>query len=420
MSIISKIIAREILDSRGYPTIETEVVLESGHSGVASVPSGASTGAFEAVEMRDNDPDRFRGKGVQKAIDGIMTDIEPLLVEESVLDQQAIDKALLKLDNTSNKSGLGANAILSVSMACALAAASFYNLPLYRYIGGIVNDRLPKPMMNIINGGVHADNKIDIQEFMIVPYNERCFEEYVAICAEVYHNLKDILKKDGLSTNVGDEGGFAPNLSSTKEALDYLMRAVEKSECRPGSDICFALDVAASELYENKFYKIDGMKKTSDGMIDFYKDLARQYPIISIEDPLHEEDWEGWANMNAELGKNMQIVGDDLYATNIGRLLEGIEKKAANAILIKPNQIGTLTETLETINCAKENGYNIVLSHRSGETSDSTIADIAVGVSAQYIKAGAPARGERVAKYNRLLKIEDEVLRIDFVDIGES
>lgn len=409
MPIINSIYAREILDSRGYPTIETEVVLSSGAVGIASIPSGASTGSFEAIELRDNDKNRFLGKGVLKAVQNVNDIIAEKLIGEVATEQKFIDQIMIDLDGTENKAKLGANAILSVSLACAHAAAAFYQMPLYQYIGGIASGKLPKPLMNILNGGVHADNKIDIQEFMIVPIKESSFKDYVMICSTIYHNLKNILKSKGLNSNVGDEGGVAPNLSSTKEALDYIMNAIDMSGYKAGADIGIALDVAASELYKNGVYHIEGETKTAEEMIGFYSDLVNEYPIVSIEDPFHEEDWNAWDALTAALGSKIQIVGDDLYVTNIKRLKKGIEGKSTNAILIKPNQIGTLTETLETIHCAKENGFNVVISHRSGETDDTTIADLAVAVSAQYIKTGAPARGERVAKYNQLLRIEEDL-----------
>lgn len=409
MPIIRSIYAREILDSRGFPTVETEVILESGAVGIASVPSGASTGSFEAIELRDGG-DRFVGKGVLKAVANVNEIIAPQLIGENASDQHIIDKIMIDLDGTPNKAKLGANAILSVSLAICQAATSFYQLPLYRYIGGISNRRLPKPMMNILNGGAHADNKIDIQEFMIIPAKDASFKDYVIICATIYHNLKKSLKSKGLNSNVGDEGGVAPNLSSTREALDLIMDSIKASGYKPGEDVQIALDVAASELYKDGKYNIEGEIKTSEEMIKFYEELVEDYPIVSIEDPLFEEDWEGFSKMTEVLGNKIQIVGDDLYVTNPERLAKGIELKATNAILIKLNQIGTVTETLEAINLAKENGYNVVISHRSGETDDTTISDLAVGVFAKYIKTGAPARGERVAKYNQLIRIEEDIL----------
>ncbi len=409
MSIIKSIYAREILDSRGYPTIETEVILESGAIGIASVPSGASTGSFEAIELRDGG-DRFLGKGVLKAIENVNEVIAPHLIGENAIDQHIIDKIMLDLDGSDNKSKLGANAILSVSLAVCHAAADYFQMPLYRYIGGIRSKTLPHPMMNILNGGAHADNKIDVQEFMIVPVIESSFKNYIEICATIYHNLKKILKSKGLNSNVGDEGGVAPNLNSTKEALDIIIEAINSAGYKAGKDVCIALDVAASEFYKNGVYNLENESKTTDEMIEFYKKLISEYPIISIEDPLAEEDWEGFSKLMSEIGDKVQIVGDDLYVTNPERLEKGIKQKASNAILIKLNQIGTVTETLETIKLAQENGYNPVISHRSGETDDTTISDLAVAVGAKYIKTGAPARGERVAKYNQLLRIEENLL----------
>ena len=409
MPIIKSVFAREILDSRGFPTIETEVVLSSGEVGIASVPSGASSGSFEAVELRDNDNDRFLGKGVLNAIKNVNTIISENIVGEIVTDQHVIDQIMIDLDGTENKSKLGANATLSVSLACCHAASQYFGIPLYRYIGGISNNKLPRPMMNILNGGVHADNSIDIQEFMIVPSKISDFKEYVRICSTIYHTLKKTLKSKGLNSNVGDEGGVAPNLSSTKEALDYIMDSIEKAGFKPGDDVSIALDSASSEFYHDGFYMLEGSKKSSDDMIVFYENLIKSYPIISIEDPLFEEDWIGWKNLTKTLSDKVQIVGDDLFVTNKNRLQKGINESCANAILIKPNQIGTLTETLNTINLAKENGYNVVISHRSGETDDTTISDLAVGVSAPFIKTGAPSRGERVAKYNQLIRIEEDL-----------
>lgn len=409
MSIIKSIYAREILDSRGYPTIEAEVVLESGATGIASVPSGASTGSFEAIELRDGG-NRFLGKGVLKAVANVNEVIAPRLIGENAIDQHIVDKIMLDLDGTDNKSKLGANAILSVSLAICHAAADYFQMPLYRYIGGIRSKTLPHPMMNILNGGAHADNKIDVQEFMIVPVVESSFKNYIEICATVYHNLKKILKAKGLNSNVGDEGGVAPNLNSTKEALDIIIEAINISGYKPGKDVCIALDVAASEFYENGMYNIENESKTTDDMIKFYKKLIAEYPIISIEDPLAEEDWDGFSKLMSKIGDKIQIVGDDLYVTNPKRLAKGIGQKSSNAILIKLNQIGTVTETLDTIKLAQENGYNPVISHRSGETDDTTISDLAVAVGAKYIKTGAPARGERVAKYNQLIRIEEDIL----------
>ncbi|MDR2666827.1 MAG: phosphopyruvate hydratase [Holosporales bacterium] len=406
MPLIKHVFAREILDSRGYPTIETEVFLDSGTHGKSAIPSGASTGSFEAVELRDGGT-RFLGKGVLGAVKNVNELIFPALIGKNAVDQAAVDGIMIGLDGTTNKGILGANAILSVSLAVCKAAANYYRLPLYRYIGGLAKYKLPRPMMNILNGGVHADNRIDIQEFMIVPVKESSFMDYVIMCSTVYHNLKKHLKSVGLNSNVGDEGGVAPNLSSTKEALDCVMNSIEISGYKPGEEVQIAIDVAASELHEDGKYQIDGECKTSSQLIEFYGKLMDDYPIISFEDPFAEEDWSTFAEMTTKFGKRVQIVGDDLYVTNSKRLQKGIDMAASNAILIKPNQIGTLTETLATINLAKANGYNIVISHRSGETNDTTIADLSVAVSAEYIKTGAPARGERVAKYNQLIRIEE-------------
>ncbi len=408
MSIIVSIFAREIFDSRGYPTIEAEVVLESGASGAASVPSGASTGSFEAVELRDGG-ERILGKGVLQAVKNVNEVLAPKLIGLDALDQTFIDKLMIEVDGTENKGKLGANAILAVSLAIARAASDFYNMPFYRYIGGLRSSTFPRPMMNILNGGAHADNKIDVQEFMIVPAKQSSFKDYVVICSTIYHTLKKILKNKGLNTNVGDEGGVAPDLGSTKEALDLIVEAIKTAGYKPNEDVQIALDVAASELYNDGRYNIEGTTKSSNEMIDFYHDLINSYPIVSIEDPLAEEDWDGFKTMNERLGDKVQIVGDDLFVTNPKRLQKGIDNKSANAILIKLNQIGTLTETLEAIKLAQENNYNVIISHRSGETCDTTISDLSVAVGAKYIKTGAPARGERVAKYNQLIRIEELV-----------
>lgn len=419
-SIISQIWAREILDSRGNPTVEAEVYLEDGTYGVAAVPSGASTGTFEAAELRDGD-DRYNGKGVQKAVENIIEEIADELVGYDALDQRTIDEVMIELDGTENKSRLGANAILAVSLATAKAAANYLGIPLFQYLGGIQARYLPVPLMNILNGGKHADNNVDIQEFMIAPAGASTFSEALRIGAEVYHSLKKVLSESGLSTSVGDEGGFAPNLSSNEEAIEYLMRAIEAAGYEPGVDVFLALDVAASELYENGLYvlKSENLKLSSDELIEYYTKLVEKYPIVSIEDGMHEEDWEGWKKLTEALGSDIQIVGDDLFVTNIMRLERGIEEDIANAILIKLNQIGTLTETLETIELAQMYGYNWIISHRSGETEDSTIAHLAVGTNANQIKTGAPARSERVAKYNELLRIE-EILGEDAVFAGPS
>ncbi|ABR49698.1 Phosphopyruvate hydratase [Alkaliphilus metalliredigens QYMF] len=411
MTIISDVYAREVLDSRGNPTIEVEVYLESGVLGRAIVPSGASTGAFEAVELRDGDKGRYLGKGVLKAVENVNDIIAPEITGLDALDQVAIDKIMLDLDGTPNKAKLGANAILGVSMAVAKAAAEALDIPLFQYLGGVNAKQLPVPMMNILNGGSHADNNVDIQEFMVMPVGAKTFKEALRMGTEIYHNLKDVLKSKGLATGVGDEGGFAPNLSSNEEALQIIMEAIEAAGYKPGVDIKLALDVAATEFYDEdeKLYKLtgEGVTKTAEEMVDFYEALVKKYPIVSIEDGLSEDDWEGWRVMTERLGDNIQIVGDDLFVTNTERLKKGIQTKTANSILVKLNQIGTITETLDAIEMAKRAGYTTVISHRSGETEDATIADIAVAVNAGQIKTGAPARTDRVAKYNQLLRIED-------------
>lgn len=408
MSAIIDVYAREVLDSRGNPTLEVEVISEDGGFGRAIVPSGASTGAHEAVELRDND-ERYMGKGVEQAVRNVNEIIAKELIGFDVLNQITIDKYLIELDGTDSKSKLGANATLGVSIAAAKAAADELGLPLYEYLGGAGARTLPVPMMNILNGGKHADNNVDIQEFMIMPVGGVDFKESLRMCAEVYHNLKKVLKSEGLNTAVGDEGGFAPDLKSNEDAISYIIKAVEKAGYKPGKDIYIAIDAAASEFYENGKYNLKGENKilTSKEMVEYYKYLVDKYPIISLEDGLFEDDWEGWQELTKELGKKIQIVGDDLFVTNIKRLKEGVEKKAGNSILIKLNQIGTITETLETIEYAKKHGYTCVISHRSGETEDVTIADLAVAINAGQIKTGAPARTDRVAKYNQLLRIED-------------
>lgn len=408
MSAIIDVYAREVLDSRGNPTLEVEVISEDGGFGRAIVPSGASTGAHEAVELRDND-ERYMGKGVEQAVRNVNEIIAKELIGFDVLNQITIDKYLIELDGTDSKSKLGANATLGVSIAVAKAAADELGLPLYEYLGGAGARTLPVPMMNILNGGKHADNNVDIQEFMIMPVGGVDFKESLRMCAEVYHNLKKVLKSEGLNTAVGDEGGFAPDLKSNEDAISYIIKAVEKAGYKPGKDIYIAIDAAASEFYENGKYNLKGENKilTSKEMVEYYKYLVDKYPIISLEDGLFEDDWEGWQELTKELGKKIQIVGDDLFVTNIKRLKEGVEKKAGNSILIKLNQIGTITETLETIEYAKKHGYTCVISHRSGETEDVTIADLAVAINAGQIKTGAPARTDRVAKYNQLLRIED-------------
>ena len=415
---IEQIKALEILDSRGNPTVQVEVVTEDGSNGVAMVPSGASTGSFEAVELRDGDKSRYLGKGVLKAVENVNEIIAPELEGMNVFDQVAIDKKLIEIDGTENKGKLGANATLGVSLAVARAAANALGMSLYKYIGGINAKTLPVPMMNIMNGGKHADSTLSVQEFMIMPVGAKSFTECLRMCAEVYHNLKTVLKARGMSTAIGDEGGFAPNVKNEEEALDTIMEAIEKAGYKPGEEICLALDVAATEMYDEAkkigkegnyyFWKIDEIKSV-DEMIEFLDNLVEKYPIISIEDGLAEEDWDGWKKLTDKLGEKIQIVGDDLFVTNIKRLQKGLDNKTANSILIKLNQIGTLTETLDAIELAKKNGYTAVVSHRSGETEDTTLADVAVATNAGQIKTGAPCRTDRVAKYNRLLNIEAEL-----------
>ena len=412
MTMINDVYAREILDSRGNPTVEVEVILDTGDIGRASVPSGASTGQHEAVELRDGDEGRYLGKGVGKAVDNVNNEIAPALVDQDSLNQVEIDKIMIDLDGTENKGKLGANAILGVSLACAKAAAAALDLPLYRYIGGTSARELPVPMMNILNGGSHADSNVDLQEFMVMPVGAGSFKEGLRMGVEIFHNLKSVLKKKGYNTAVGDEGGFAPNLKSNEEALEVIMEAIEKAGYKAGKDVYLALDPASSEFYENGKYifkKSDKSEKTSQEMIKFYEDWVRQYPIISIEDGLDEDDWEGWKELTAQLGSKVQLVGDDLFVTNTVRLAKGIEMGVANSILVKVNQIGTLTETLASIEMAKRAGYTAVVSHRSGETEDTTIADIVVGVNAGQIKTGSASRTDRIAKYNQLLRIEDEL-----------
>ena len=411
MSFITDVYAREILDSRGNPTVEVDVVLTDGVIGRAAVPSGASTGAFEAVELRDGDATRYMGKGVLKAVENVNLLIAPEVEGLNPFDQPGLDRMLIELDGTENKGKLGANAILGVSLATAKAAAESLGLPLYQYLGGVNAKELPVPMMNILNGGSHADNNVDIQEFMVMPVGASSFAEALRMGTEVYHNLKAVLKEKNLSTSVGDEGGFAPNLASNEDALLCIVDAIQRAGYVPGEDVALALDVAASEIYENGIYNLagEGVKKTSDEMIDFYEGLIKRYPIVSIEDGLHEDDWEGWSKLNERLGDRIQLVGDDIFVTNPERLARGIKEKCANSILIKLNQIGTLTETLDCIEMAKRAGYTSVISHRSGETEDVTMAHVAVAVNAGMIKTGAPARTERVAKYNELLRIEEEL-----------
>ena len=415
--LIRDIFAREILDSRGNPTIEAEVLAGENIVGRAAVPSGASTGKYEAVELRDQE-ERYGGKGVERAVENVNSCLAKAVIGMNVFDQKEIDRALCKADGTENKSNLGANAILGVSMAAARAAAKGLNIPLYRYLGGVQAKKMPVPMMNILNGGVHADNPLDIQEFMIVPVRETSFRERLRICAEIYHMLRAVLKGKGLQTGVGDEGGFAPELADTKEALRTIRDAAERAGYRMGRDIMIALDVAASELYiEEKggyIFAGEGKKgepvvRTTEEMISYYEELVEEFPIFSIEDPLEEEDWDGWKKLTKKIGNRVQLVGDDLFVTNAQRLRKGIELGAANAILIKVNQIGTLSETFETIKTAQEAGYNVIVSHRSGETEDTIIADIAVAFNTGQIKTGAPCRSERVAKYNRLLRIEEQI-----------
>lgn len=410
MAIIEEVYAREILDSRGNPTVEVDVVLEDGTLGRAAVPSGASTGAYEAVELRDED-DRYLGKGVRKAVDNVNAIIAPELIGMSALDQLGIDQLMLELDGTPNKEKLGANAILGVSMAVAKAATEAQGLSLYQYLGGVNAKQLPVPMMNILNGGKHADNNVDIQEFMVMPVGAKCFADALRMGAEIFHNLKKVLKGKGLNTAVGDEGGFAPNLKSNEEALSVIMEAIAKAGYKPGEDILLALDVAATELYKDGQYILEGegVKKSADEMIEFYAQLVEKYPIVSIEDGLSEDDWDGWKKLTDRLGHKVQLVGDDLFVTNTERLARGIKEGTANAILIKVNQIGSITETLDCIEMAKRAGYTCVISHRSGETEDATIADIAVATNAGQIKTGAPSRSDRVAKYNQLLRIEEEL-----------
>ena len=411
MSIITQVYAREILDSRGNPTVEVEVILEDGTMGRAAVPSGASTGVHEAVELRDGDKRRYVGKGVIKAVENVNDIIAEALIGLDATRQIEIDEMLIRLDKTPNKAKLGANAILGVSMAVAKAAANYVGLPLYQYLGGTNAHELPVPMMNILNGGSHADNNVDIQEFMIMPVGAANFSECLRMNVEIYHALKGILKAKGLSTGLGDEGGFAPNLESNAEALDVIMEAIVKAGYKPGKDIMLAMDVAASEFFKNGKYHMlaEGAPKTSAQMVNYLADLVAKYPIISIEDGLAEDDWKGWAALTKKLGDKVQLVGDDLFVTNAARLQMGIDKGVANAILIKVNQIGTLTETFRAVELAKRHGYTAIVSHRSGETEDTTMADIAVALNAGQIKSGAPARTDRVAKYNQLLRIEEDL-----------
>lgn len=411
MALISAVYAREILDSRGNPTVEVEVWLDDGSMGRAAVPSGASTGAYEAVELRDGDKDRYMGKGVSKAVDNVNDIIAEALIGLDPIRQVEIDNMLIRLDGTPNKGNLGANAMLGVSMAVAKAAAASVDIPLYMYLGGVNAKELPVPMMNILNGGAHADNNVDIQEFMAMPVGAPSFSEALRMNTEIYHNLKAVLKERGLSTAIGDEGGFAPNLSSNEEAIEVIVAAIKKAGYKPGEDVAIALDIAASEIYKNGKYNLagEGVVKTSAQMVEYYAALCEKYPIVSIEDGLDEDDWKGWALLTKKLGGKVQLVGDDLFVTNSERLSRGIREGVANSILIKVNQIGTLTETFTTIEMAKRAGYTCVISHRSGETEDTTLADIAVAVNAGQIKTGAPARTDRVAKYNQLLRIEEDL-----------
>ena len=415
MSAIIGCHAREILDSRGNPTVEVDVVLEDGSFGRAAVPSGASTGEHEALELRDKDPNRFLGKGVTKAVGNVNNVIAPELEENEpdALDQVALDKFLIDLDGTEDKSHLGANAILGVSLAACKAAAFYCDLPLYQYIGGVNSKLLPVPQMNILNGGSHADNNVDLQEFIIMPVGAPNFKEALRMGAEIFHHLKNVLKKKNYNTAVGDEGGFAPNLNSNEEALQVILEGIEKAGYKPGENVLLALDPAASEFYDEKEkvydLKAENKKLSSEEMVDFYENLVNKYPIISIEDGLAQDDWDGWVKMNQKLGKKIQIVGDDLYVTNIKRLEKGIQLKATNSILIKLNQIGTVTETLDAIEMAKEAGFTAVVSHRSGETEDTTIADVVVATNAGQIKTGSASRTDRICKYNRLLRIEEEL-----------
>ncbi len=408
MPVIEAVGAREILDSRGNPTVEVEVLLDDGTFSRAQVPSGASTGAFEAVELRDGG-DRYSGKGVEQAVDAVISTIAPAIEGLDADEQRVVDQAMLDLDASPNKVNLGANAILGVSLAVARAAADSAGLPLYRYVGGPNAHRLPVPMMNILNGGSHADSNVDIQEFMIAPVGAPTFREALRMGAEVYHALKGVLKKRGLATGLGDEGGFAPDLESNRAALDLIAEAVDAAGLTLGRDVVLALDVAASEFFTDGTYQFEGAAKTAEEMTAYYADLVAAYPIVSIEDPLDEDDWEGWKTLTDMLGAGVQIVGDDLFVTNVERLQRGITEGQANALLVKVNQIGSLTETLDSVELAHRSGYRCMISHRSGETEDTTIADLAVAINCGQIKSGAPARSERVAKYNQLLRIEDEL-----------
>lgn len=418
MALIAKIHARQILDSRGNPTVEVEVYTDSGHVGRAAVPSGASTGVHEAVELRDNDKSVYLGKGVTKAVQNVNTTLNEQLVGASIFDQQLIDRAMIAIDGTETKAVLGANAILGVSLACARAASEAMGMPLYRYVGGVAANTLPVPLMNILNGGAHADNKVDVQEFMIVPVGAETFSDALRMGAEVFHHLKAVLKKAGHSTNVGDEGGFAPNLASNEDALKVVMQAIEAAGYRPGEDIYIALDAASTEFFnaEKKVYQLEstGETLTIPQMVDYWADWCKRYPIVSIEDGCSEDDWEGWSLMTQKLGDQVQLVGDDLFVTNVSRLAQGIEQNIANSILVKVNQIGTLTETIDAVNMAHRAGYTSIMSHRSGETEDTTIADLAVALNTGQIKTGSASRSDRIAKYNQLLRIEEELGKIAY------
>lgn len=414
MSLIESIHARQILDSRGNPTVEVDVVTESGAVGRAAVPSGASTGTHEAVELRDGDKKVYVGKGVLKAVENVNTKIASEIVGFDVFDQNLLDKIMLELDGTPNKGKLGANAILGTSLAIAKAAAVEAGLPLYRYIGGVNANTLPVPMMNILNGGSHADNSIDFQEFMVMPVNADTFSESLRMGTEIFHTLKKVLHDAGLSTNVGDEGGFAPNIKSNEEAIEMVLKAIEKAGFKPGVDVFIAMDAASSEFYDAKtntytFKKSDGKKLKSEEMVEYWAKWAKKYPIISIEDGMAEDDWDGWKGLTDKIGKSVQLVGDDLFVTNVTRLQDGIDKGVANSILVKVNQIGSLTETINAVNLAKRNAYKSVMSHRSGETEDSTIADLAVALNTGQIKTGSASRSDRMAKYNQLIRIEEEL-----------
>jgi len=413
MTHIAKVVARQILDSRGNPTIEVDVYTTNGAFGRAAVPSGASTGVHEAVELRDGDKGRYLGKGVLNAVNNVNVVINEALIGQYVFDQKAIDTLLIKLDGTENKSNLGANAILGVSLAVARAAANETNMSLYRYIGGVNACTMPVPMMNILNGGSHADNQIDIQEFMVMPFGATSFSEGLRIGTEIFHHLKNVLKAKGMSTNVGDEGGFAPNLGSNEEAIEVVLKAIETAGYKPGEDVFIALDAASSEFYDKKkkkyIFESTGDERSSSEMVSFWKDWSKKYPIISIEDGLDEDDWSGWKELTTEIGDKVQLVGDDLFVTNTKRLKQGIDTNTANSILIKVNQIGSLTETIEAVQMATSNKYTSVMSHRSGETEDTTIADLAVALNTGQIKTGSASRSDRIAKYNQLLRIESEL-----------